>query len=96
MSSKMISVELDPANWLWLQDRASATSDRSLSKILNEILAQVRKGDGSSPVRSVRGTIRLPEADPDLDEAREHVRELFRQSTERSGRRLSEVEGTGA
>ena len=38
--------------------------------------------------RSVRGTIRLPESDPDLENGSEEVRELFRRSVDRTEKEM--------
>jgi len=91
---KMIPIDLDPANLLWLKARRPG---RDLSEVLNEILTQIRIGssslerrDTAGGIRSVRGTIRLPEDDPDLEKAQEAVRDLFRRSIERSARLLAE------
>ena len=96
MSSKTVSFDLDPANLLWLEARALASGNQSLSKILNEVLERVRNGGQTKAVRSVRGTIRLPESDPDLENAKGAVRELFRQSIERTAGFLAEDDEAGS
>lgn len=92
MSGKTISIDLDPANLLWLRARRPG---RDLSEVLNEILTQIRIGSSlleknAGGVRSVKGTIRLPEEDPHLEHAQGSVRELFRRSIERSASMLTE------
>ena len=95
MSSKTIPIDLDPANLLWLRARRPG---RDLSDVLNEILTQIRIGSSllekKSPakeIRSVRGTISLPEDDPDLEKAQEAVRGVFRRSIDRSAAMLEEL-----
>lgn len=102
MSIKTISVDLDSANLLWLQAQAIASGRRNLSQTLNEVLERVRTGGRTKagPERalggseggmlSVRGMIRLPESDPDLEEAKEALRDSFRRSVERSAGFLAE------
>lgn len=87
MSSKTVSLSLDSANLQWLETRA-ATSGRRLSETLNEILHQLREIGSPKGVRSVRGTIELPEDDPDLEQAGAAVRELFRGSLDRTAQLL--------
>lgn len=96
MSSKTISVDLDSANLLWLRAKAGG---RNLSEMLNKVLAHARSNEepeqeqgARERIRSVRGTIRLPESDPDLEQAQEAVRERFRQSIERTSRFLAETD----
>jgi hypothetical protein len=96
MSSKTVSFDLDSANFLWLQARATASGRRNLSRVLNEILDQLRAaGQGQEvAVRSIRGTIELPDSDPDLEKAKETVGELFRRSIERTAGFLAQTEET--
>ncbi len=42
--------------------------------------------------RSVRGTIRLPESDPDLKDGKKFIRELFDRSMDQTARALAEGE----
>lgn len=100
MASKTISVDLDSTNLLWLRAKSGG---RNLSEMLNKILAQARSSDEPDRergtrerIRSVRGTIRLPESDPHLEQARKTVRERFRQSVERTSRFLAETDETEA
>ena len=92
MSTKTISVDLESENLLWLQARATASGARNISKTLNEVLAKVRTDGPAATPRSVRGTIRLPESDPDLSVGQEKVRELFRRSLDRTARALADSE----
>ncbi len=94
MSSKTVAVDLESENLIWLQARATASGARNLSKTLNEVLAKVRTGGVTIAPRSVRGTIQLPESDPDLSDGQEKVRELFRRSLQRTARALAESKDT--
>ncbi len=94
MSIKTVSVDLETENLRWLQTRATASGARNISKTLNEVLAKIRTGGSTVKPRSVRGTIRLPETDPDLEGGKEKVRELFRRSLDRTARALAETDST--
>lgn len=91
MSSKTVALDLDSANLLWLEARATASGKRDLSEILNEMLAQLRTGGRTGAVRSVRGTIRLPGDDPDLAAAQKAVRKAFNRSIEQTGGDLAQA-----
>ena len=82
MSSKTVSVELDPGNLLWLKSQSIVSGHRSLSEVLNEIVAKMRNDDNSAsrPVQSVKGTVEISEDDPNLDGADAAVRDLFARS----------------
>jgi hypothetical protein len=92
MSSKTVSVDLEAENLRWLQARATASGARNISMALNEVLAKARTGGLAVTPRSVRGTIRLPESDPDLKGGQQKVRELFSRSLDRTARALAETE----
>jgi len=79
MNKRAISVTLSPGNLLWLRDRAIRARTRSLSETLDRILddARLRSGWASGPTRSVVGTVRIPESDPDLARADRAIRTLF-------------------
>ncbi len=91
MSIKTVSVDLESENLRWLQARSSASGARNISKTLNEVLAKIRTSGLAVNPRSVRGTIRLPESDPDLEGGREEIHELFRRSLNRTARALGET-----
>ena len=93
MSSKTVSVHLHPANLIWLKSQARASGRRNLSEILNEVLDQLRTRGRGAEVRSVKGTIRLPDSVADLEEATQSVRDMFRRSVERSAESLVEADG---
>ncbi len=85
MSHKAVTLDLDPANLLWLEDQAGAPGRRTLSEVVNELLAKIRgsqRGERGS-VPSVRGMIEIAEDDPNLEEADAALRTLFAESFER-------------
>ena len=97
MSKEALSVTLDPENILWLKARARGAKARSVSEALDRILLEVRTGRPSEfGSRSVKGTVRIHAADPDLSKADEVVRRLIATSLSRtrlSGRRLKSPRG---
>lgn len=76
MNKKAISVTLERENLSWLRAQAAAQGCRSISQMLDRLISEARQGKGQ-PVRSVVGTIRIAEDDPDLAGADEAVRALF-------------------
>jgi hypothetical protein len=80
MSKTAVSVTLAPDNLLWLEGQTLARRSRSLSATLDQVLAEARKAGHGRPVRSVVGTVRIDESDPQLHQADTAVRALFRVS----------------
>jgi hypothetical protein len=80
---KAVSVTLKADNLVWLRAQASATSRGSLSEVLDQLVTEARLGGRTDPraIRSVVGTIDLPDDDPALRGADAHVRSLFERST---------------
>ena len=76
---KAVSITLETDNLLWLRAQAAATSRGSLSAVLDRIVEEARLAGRTEPaaVRSVAGTIDLPQDDPGLDHADAYVRSLF-------------------
>jgi hypothetical protein len=76
---KAVSITLEADNLLWLRAQAAATSRGSLSAVLDRIVEEARLGGRTEPtaIRSVAGTIDLPEDDPDLAKADAYVRSVF-------------------
>lgn len=68
MSSKTIDVTLDPGNLIWLEAKAIASGRRTVSEVLNEIIAGARTGNhrGVPEVKSVVGQASISDADPSL------------------------------
>ena len=79
---KAVSITLEADNLLWLRAQADATPNRSLSGVLDRLVTEARKGGRGEPsaVRSVVGTIDLPDDDPALDGADAAVRAIFAES----------------
>ena len=79
MNKRAISVTLDPSNLLWVRTQAASSGCRSVSEMLNRLIYEARtsgRRQGES-MRSVVGTIRIAESDPDLSTADAVVRALF-------------------
>ena len=76
---KAVSVTLEADNLLWLRSQAAVTPRGSLSEVLDRLVGEARQAGRREPgaIRSVVGTIDLPEDDPGLDTADAHVRALF-------------------
>jgi hypothetical protein len=82
---KAISITLSHDNLLWLKGQAAQSARRSVSELLDQIVTEAR-GAGwadSTSLRSVVGTIDLPEDDPGLETADAHVRALYSSSAGR-------------
>jgi len=76
---KAISVTLQVDNLHWLRGQAAATSRGSVSEVLDQVVTDARLGGRAAPaaVRTVAGTIDLPEDDSSLEEADKYIRSLF-------------------
>jgi len=85
MNKQAISVTLDPSNLLWLRAQAASSGCRSVSELLDRLIRDVRTSEKgqSETVRSVVGTIRIAESDPDLSTADTVIRALFPVSSRR-------------
>ena len=79
MSKKAISVTLRPENLLWLRGQAHASSRRSVSEMLDELIAEARAGARGRPdaIKSVVGSIRIQASDPGLARADGAIRGFF-------------------
>jgi hypothetical protein len=79
MGKKAISVTLRPENLLWLREQARASSRRSVSETLDELIAAIRAGARGRPgvVKSVVGSIQIGASDPALMQADAAIRALF-------------------
>jgi hypothetical protein len=82
---KPISVTIDEENLVWLRGQAAATSRGSVSAVLDRLVRDARLAGRTDPaaVRSVVGTIDLPDDDPDLEKADAYVRRAFDRSLRR-------------
>ena len=76
---------LDTANLTWLKARAGASGVRSVSELLDRLIADARAKGSAGPIKSVVGTIDIDASDPLLLRADEAVRTMFEASL---GRRL--------
>jgi hypothetical protein len=80
-----ISVTLSRDNLLWLRGQAIRTVKGSVSEVLDRLVAEARSAGRTDPsaVRSVAGTIDLPDDDPDLAAADAYIRSVFAASAQR-------------
>lgn len=83
MPKKAISVTLDADNLVWLKGQAGAAGMRSVSDLLDRLVAQARGAGPIAPARSVVGTIDIGGDDPRLEYADAAVRQLFDASLKR-------------
>ena len=72
-----ISVTLDADNLRWLKGRAGAGGVRSVSGLLDQLVAAARQSGHVGASQSVVGTIDIDPGDPMLAHADEAVRYLF-------------------
>ena len=80
MSKRAISVTLRSDNLTWLRARAGAVGARSVSDLLDQIVADARRTTPGGVVRSVVGTIDIDSSDPLLTGADDMLRGLFDRS----------------
>jgi hypothetical protein len=66
-------------NLLWLRGQAARTARGSVSEVLDRIVGEARMSGRIDPagVRSVAGSVDLPEDDPGLEQADTFIRSLF-------------------
>ena len=76
---------LNTDNLLWLRAQASATARGSLSEVLDQLVSEARTAGRTDEraIRTVRGTIDLPEDDPMLEQADTFIRAQFDKSLRR-------------
>ena len=79
MSKQAVSVTLAAENLLWLRGQAHAAGVRSLSAVLDRLVSAARTGGDvhEAAIRSVVGTVRISDSDPELLGADTAVRALF-------------------
>ncbi|MGE3277943.1 MAG: hypothetical protein AB7O67_22740 [Vicinamibacterales bacterium] len=82
---KALSVTLEYDNVLWLRAQAGASDKGSVSEVLDQLVTRARAHGHLEPqsIRSVAGTIDLPDDDPEFEAADAYVRELFDASLSR-------------
>lgn len=76
---KAISITLSQDNLLWLKGQAAQSRRKSVSELLDQLVSEAR-GAGwadTAAVRSVVGTIDLPDDDPGLETADAYIQTLF-------------------
>lgn len=76
---KAISITLSEDNLLWLRGQAARSARGSVSELLDRLVADARTGGRMDPaaVRSVVGSVDLPDDDPELAGADAYIRTLF-------------------
>jgi hypothetical protein len=76
---KAISITLSGDNLLWLRGQAARSARGSVSELLDRLVTDARTGGrtDAAAVRSVAGTVDLPDDDPDLASADALIRTLF-------------------
>ncbi len=79
MARKAVSVTLDGDNLLWLRGQVRAAPGRTLSAVLDRLVAEARTRGrvADDSVRSVVGTVTISADDPDLLSADAAIRALF-------------------
>lgn len=80
MAKHPISVTLHFDNLTWLKARAGAVGARSVSDLLDQIVAEARRATPGGSVRSVVGTIDIDSSDPLLTGADDILRSLVESS----------------
>jgi hypothetical protein len=76
---KAISITLSEDNLLWLRGQAGRSARGSVSDVLDRIVSEARVSGriDADAVRSVVGTVDLPDDDPGLEKANGYIRALF-------------------
>ena len=76
---KAISVTIDVDNLLWLKGQARASARETLSSVIDRIITEARLEGRTQPgvIRSVKGSIELPDDDLDLKAADAYVQAIF-------------------
>jgi len=82
---KAVSVTLTTDNLLWLRGQAAAGPRGSLSEVLDRLVTDAREAGriDARAIRTVKGTIDLPDDDPGLEGADVFVRAQFDKSITR-------------
>jgi hypothetical protein len=77
MTKRAISVTLHSDNLTWLKARAGAVGARSVSELLDQMVADARRATPGGAIRSVVGTIDIDASDPLLMRADDVLRTLY-------------------
>jgi hypothetical protein len=80
-----VSVTLKTDNLLWLRAQAAASAKGSLSEVLDRLVTDAREAGRTDAraIRTVKGTIDLPDDDPALEGADAFVRAQVERSVRR-------------
>jgi hypothetical protein len=79
------SLTLDTQNLLWLKGQAAASPGRTVSGVVDRLITEARLGGRATAesIRSVVGTIDLPDDDETLKQADRQIRAMFDRSVTR-------------
>lgn len=77
MAKQAISVTLEADNLTWLRGRAGAAGLRSVSELLDQLVAAARASGRGGVARSVVGTIDIDASDPWLAGADDVLHAMF-------------------
>jgi len=77
MAKQAISVTLHTDNLAWLKARTGAVGARSISELLDQLVAEARRVSPGGTVRSVVGTIDIDSSDPLLERADDALRAMY-------------------
>jgi hypothetical protein len=81
MPKRAVSLTLEESNLLWLRGISTRSGARSLSETVDQLVTAARAGTASaSAIRSVVGTVDLPDDDPQMEAAEAYTRGLFAES----------------
>ena len=82
---KPVSVTLKTDNLLWLRAQAAVSARGSLSEVLDRLVTDAREAGRTDDkaIRTVKGSIDLPDDDPALEQADAFVRAQFDKSIRR-------------
>ena len=83
MAKHAISITLHSDNLTWLKARVGAVGARSVSELLDQLVADARRATPGGSVRSVVGTIDIDASDPLLNGADDVLRTLVDASLNR-------------
>jgi hypothetical protein len=82
---KPISITIGVENLLWLKGQALATASGTVSGVIDQIITEARQGRARpGTIRSVVGSVRIPDDDPEMIQAKDDVRALVEASLSRS------------
>lgn len=83
MAKQAISVTLDTTNLTWLKARVAAHGARSVSQLLDRLVADARSNGSAHPATSVVGTIDIDSSDPMLLQADAALQAVYQASLRR-------------